>query len=100
MHEGKHLAGLIDSVGPDQAKIRKKITRAPDGYVASDMYGSSYPIILHDTLYDALHAALPEAHREALGTSGVSSAIALREQIRQVPQLPRWILRRWLGMQR
>lgn len=99
-HEGKFNPGLIDSIGPTGMPGRKIITRYPTGYVTSSPYASSFPQPLHKTIYGALLEALPDAQRSALAASGVTDAATLKAHLQQVPQLPRWRLRKVLGMQR
>ncbi|MFQ6574685.1 NEL-type E3 ubiquitin ligase domain-containing protein [Pseudomonas sp. UM16] len=99
LREGKHTPGRIDGIGADDASTRKIITRFPTGYVASSLYSSSFPEVVHTTLYSALLAALSDAQRMALASSGVPDALTLRQAIQRAP-LPRWALRNVLGMQR
>ena len=98
--EGSFTPGRIDSIGAAEAPTRTVVTRYTSGYVASVLYASNPRGVVHATIYGALFEALPEAQRSALATSGVSDAATLREQIQQAPLLPRWRLRKVLGMQR
>lgn len=88
---------LIDSVGPEEAMVRKVLSRVAKGYEAYDGEGRA----LHgrDTLYAAVLHALPDAQRAALGFPGVWDGPALEQAVCQGALLPRKALRQILQMQ-
>ncbi|MDD2048093.1 NEL-type E3 ubiquitin ligase domain-containing protein [Pseudomonas putida] len=90
----------LDSIGPESGAQRMLITSNPAGYITSRTGTPINPAVGHDTIYGALFEALSETQRAALATSGVTDAVTLREQVQLAPLLPRWRLRKILGMQR
>ncbi|VVP73495.1 hypothetical protein PS910_01255 [Pseudomonas fluorescens] len=97
VRDGSFRGVRIDSVGADDAPIRKVLVRHPDGYETYDAHGLS----LHgrDTLYAAVMHALPDAQRAALGIPNAWDAPALKRKVQQQDLLPRQSLRRLLQMQ-
>ncbi|WP_342623532.1 NEL-type E3 ubiquitin ligase domain-containing protein [Pseudomonas alkylphenolica] len=100
LHQFPYPRGPVDSIGPEAGGIHILITSTPAGYVASHFGTPNNPAVGHGTIYGALFEALPESQRTALASSGVTDAITLKEHIQQAPLLPRWRLRKILGMQR
>lgn len=98
--EGSFKPGRVDNIGAGDAPNRTVVTRYTSGYVASPVFESNPRGVLHPTIYEALFEALPETQRSALAASGVTDASTLKEQLQQAPLLPRWRLRKILGMQR
>jgi len=88
---------LIDSVGAENAVIRKVLSKVADGYEAYDAEGHA----LHgrDTLYASVLHALPDAPRLALGFPGVWDGPGLKRAVQQSAALPRRTLRQVLRMQ-
>lgn len=88
---------LVDSIGPDDAAIRKVLTRQGTVYEVFTHDGQS----LHgrDDLYAAILHALPDAYRARLGFPGTWDGPLLKSRLQQEPLLPRAALRKVLKMQ-
>ena len=97
--EGRFNPGRLDSIGPDDTPSRAIVTRYPGGYVASSPYPSSFPQVVYESMFGALFEALSDTQRSQLAASGITDELTLRQQLQQAP-LPRWALRKVLGMQR
>lgn len=97
VREGGFTGTLLDSVGPDDAVIRKVLVKYADGYEPYDELGLS----LHgrDDLYSCVLHALPDAQRVALGFPNTWDGLKLRQAVQDGPQLPRETLRNVLKMQ-
>ena len=83
MRQFSSSGSLLDSVGPEDASIRKVVVLREDGrYETYDAEG----LHLHgaDDLYSALLHALPDAERKALGYETHQGA-QLRQAIQKVP---------------
>ena len=97
VRSGSPHGPLIDSVGPEEAMVRKVLSRVAKGYEAYD--GEGHALHGRDTLYAAVLHALPDAQRAALGFPGAWDGPALEQAVRQGALLPRKELRQILQMQ-
>ncbi|WP_460417289.1 NEL-type E3 ubiquitin ligase domain-containing protein [Pseudomonas sp. microsymbiont 2] len=88
---------LLDSIGVEDAGIRKVLVRQGDGFEAFDSDG----LHLHgrDSLYAAVLHALPDAPRANLGFPGSWEGERLKAKLQGGPLLPRSALRELLKMQ-
>ncbi len=87
VHDGRFGGPQLDSVGPDQAPVRKVLVKQDDLYQARDeddghLHGN-------DNLYGALLHALPDGPRAQLGFPHVGQKTDLQYTVRQAPLLPR-----------
>ena len=98
LRRGTLPANRVDAIGT-QGTPARIITRTPKGYrlTAEAAY---LPDTTHNTLPEAVFAALPETQRQALAPSGINDGHTLAAGIKQAPLLPRWALRKALKMQR
>lgn len=89
---------LLNSVGSEQAAIRKILVKSDNRYSARDADN----LQLHgpDDLYGALLHALPDRERTALGFPHVSQGRQLKLAVRQRPLLPRLRVQLYLGQPR
>lgn len=87
----------LDAIGPEDAPIRKVLTRHGDGYEVFDHDGQS----LHgrDNLYAAVLHALPGTYCAQLGFPGTWDGPKLKSRLQEGPLLPRAALRQLLKMQ-
>lgn len=86
-----HFEGpLLDSLGDEQAPLRKVLIKSAQGYSARDALNQE----LHgpDDLYGALLHALPDAERRQLGFPYVGQGNDLKNAVRQHPLLPRTLV--------
>ncbi|PYC26040.1 NEL-type E3 ubiquitin ligase domain-containing protein [Pseudomonas mosselii] len=88
---------LLDSIGVENAGIRKVLVRTGDGFEAFDSDG----LHLHgrDSLCAAVLHALPDAPRANLGFPGSWEGEQLKAKLQGGPLLPRSALRELLKMQ-
>jgi len=97
LRRGALPANRVDAIGPADLPPTL-ISHTPQGYHLMAAT-SGLPASIHESLYQALFAALSPAQRLALAPSGILDATTLAEHIRQAP-LPRWALREALKMHR
>lgn len=97
LRQGSFLGALIDAIGPNDAPIRKVLSRHAGDYQAYDSQG----LELHgrDQIYASILHALPDEQRAALGFPGVWDGAKLKRAIEQHPLLSRQTLRQALAMQ-
>ena len=84
----EHFAGkLLNSIGSQDAPIRKVLIKSQNRYSARDADN----LQLHgpDDLYSAVLHALPDRERKALGLPHVGQGQSLKQSVRQRPLLPR-----------
>lgn len=96
VRDGEFGGPLLDSIGGDDASIRKVMVRQGERYCAYDSDGRE----LHgeDDFYRAILQALPDAERQAIGMPDASNGKALREALQALPLPTRRQIRRILGM--
>ncbi|WP_040069481.1 dermonecrotic toxin domain-containing protein [Pseudomonas batumici] len=87
---------LLDSLGAEQAPIRKVLVKNGDQYEAHDALGQE----LHgpDNLYSSVLHALPDTERKALGFPGTHEAAGLKQTVLDQPLPPRKELEKLLGL--
>lgn len=88
-----HVAVPVERVGAEDAPQRLTLISTAQGYRLLDD-----PMPVHSSLEGALCAGLNPAQREALGLPDGDAATALRQRLRQGPELPHEALRAVLGM--
>jgi len=92
-----HFSGpLLDSLGAEQAPIRKVLVKNGDQYEAHDALGQE----LHgpDNLYSSILHALPDAERKALGFPATHEAAGLKQTVLDQPLPPRKEMEKLLGL--
>ena len=87
---------LLDSLGVEQAPIRKVLVKQADQYEAHDALGQE----LHgpDTLYSSVLHALPDTERKALGFPSPHEAASLKQTVLDQPLPPRKEMEKLLGL--
>lgn len=92
-----HFGGtLLDSLGEQQAPIRKVLVKTGDQYEAHDALGQE----LHgpDNLYSSVLHALPDTERKALGFPSPHEAASLKQTVLDQPLPPRKEVEKLLGL--
>ncbi|WP_256347339.1 dermonecrotic toxin domain-containing protein [Pseudomonas gingeri] len=87
---------LLDSLGTEQAPIRKVLVKSANQYEAHDALGQE----LHgpDTLYSSVLHALPDTERKALGFPNPNQAADLKQTVLSQPLPPRKEMEKLLGL--
>ncbi|MGY2285969.1 dermonecrotic toxin domain-containing protein [Pseudomonas gingeri] len=91
-----HFGGsLLDSLGQEQAPIRKVLVKTDGQYEAYDALGQE----LHgpDNLYSSVLHALPDTERKALGFPSPHEAANLKQAVLDQPLPPRKEMEKLLG---
>ncbi|AMB86118.1 hypothetical protein AWM79_12750 [Pseudomonas agarici] len=91
-----HFSGsLLDSLGTEQAPIRKVLVKNDGQYEAYDVLGQE----LHgpDNLYSSVLHALPDSERKALGFPSPHEAASLKQAVLDQPLPPRKEMEKLLG---
>ncbi|NWD48588.1 dermonecrotic toxin domain-containing protein [Pseudomonas gingeri] len=91
-----HFSGpLLDSLGTEQAPIRKVLVKSAGQYEAHDALGQE----LHgpDNLYSSVLHALPDSERKALGFPSPHESANLKQTVLDQPLPPRKELEKLLG---
>lgn len=94
IREGNVEGKLLNSIGTENAPLRKILVKADNRYSAHDSEGLE--LSGAQDLYGAVLHALPDTERTALGFPQVGQGAALKARVRQHPLLPRMAVRLYL----